>query len=232
MLDSTKSDTPPRPEGFWNCLPQKTVVRYRKREIIYSECCPVTHLCLILEGAVESILFQDDRPETLLDVYVAGDFFGENCLLDFGRMGERVVALDRVSLISWSGLEITRAAESHPGFGLALLRILALRNLEHAERLRSLATEKTEERVARALLRFAARLGTREPDGTVRIRPLTHQSLSDYVGTSREVVTLCMNSLRQQGRLNYSREGIAVNPAALRECLRTQPLPAWWSGAA
>ena len=65
-----------------------------------------------------------------------------------------------------------------------------------------------------------ARSGTREADGAVRIPPLTHQVLSGYVGTSREVITAEMNQLRRQGFVRYSRKAIQVYPEALTEHLR------------
>ncbi|PWT99683.1 MAG: hypothetical protein C5B51_26755, partial [Terriglobia bacterium] len=52
--------------------------------------------------------------------------------------------------------------------------------------------------------------------------PLTHQLLSEYVGTSREIVTFQMNYLRQKGLLRYSRKGIQVYVEALREYLEAQ----------
>jgi Mn-dependent DtxR family transcriptional regulator len=49
---------------------------------------------------------------------------------------------------------------------------------------------------------------------------LTHQVISEYVGTSREIVTFQMNHLRQKGLLRYSRKGIQVYTDALREHLQ------------
>ena len=71
----------------------------------------------------------------------------------------------------------------------------------------------------RSLLRFVDRLGTRTEDGSTKIPPLTHQVISEYVGTSREIVTFQMNYLRQKGLLRYSRKGIQVYSDAMREHL-------------
>ena len=73
-----------------------------------------------------------------------------------------------------------------------------------------------------SMLTFAHRLGTEGPDGAARIPPFTHQLLSEYIGTSREIVTFQMNQLRQQGFLRYSRKGIEVFTQALSEHLRRQ----------
>jgi hypothetical protein len=52
---------------------------------------------------------------------------------------------------------------------------------------------------------------TLEEDGSVRMMPFTHALLSQYVGTSREIVTHYMNRFRKQGYMNYSRQGISLN---------------------
>ena len=48
----------------------------------------------------------------------------------------------------------------------------------------------------------------------------THELLSQYVGTSREIVTHYMNQFRKQGYLDYSRRGIVLDRDALGEWLR------------
>ena len=75
-------------------------------------------------------------------------------------------------------------------------------------------------RLARSLIRFSERLGTSEEDGSVRMVPFTHELLSQYVGTSREIVTHYMNQFRRQGYLRYSRKGIILYRDAFREWLR------------
>jgi hypothetical protein len=80
-------------------------------------------------------------------------------------------------------------------------------------------------RLARSLVRLAERLGTPQEDGSVRMIPLTHELLSQYVGTSREVVTQYMNQFRREGYLRYSRNGIVLYRAPLRAYVADQGLP-------
>ena len=47
--------------------------------------------------------------------------------------------------------------------------------------------------------------------------PLTHEMLSRYVGTSREIVSHHMNQFRKHGYVTYSRRGISLH----RETLKT-----------
>ena len=64
--------------------------------------------------------------------------------------------------------------------------------------------------LARSLVRFSERLGTPEQDGSVRMAPLSHELLAEYVGTSREVVSHYMSEFRKRGYLSYSRKEILV----------------------
>jgi CRP-like cAMP-binding protein len=48
----------------------------------------------------------------------------------------------------------------------------------------------------------------------------THELLSQYVGTSREIVTHYMNQFRRMGYLQYSRRGIVMYRDAFQEWLR------------
>jgi Mn-dependent DtxR family transcriptional regulator len=60
------------------------------------------------------------------------------------------------------------------------------------------------------------------PDGSFRVASLTHHTISEFVGTSREIVTFQMNRLRRLGLVRYSRKHIDVYAQALRENLRQQ----------
>ena len=203
-------------------LPRKSVADYPRGQMIFMENQPSRDLYLIVKGRVKLTIPLDDGEQTLVDVLTADDFFGESSLLGSARHLERAVALDNVTLMSWSTPEIEAQVEREPRLGIALLQMLVRRALEYEDRLQNFALDKTPERVVRAVLRFADRTGTRADDGSLQVPPLTHQLLSEYVGTSREIVTFHMNQLRQQGLVQYTRRGIRVYPQALREHLESR----------
>jgi len=203
-------------------LPRKGVTDYRKGQVIFDESQPSKGLHLVVQGRVKVTIPLDDGEQTVVDIFTTDDFFGESSLLGAERYAERACALDNVTLMSWSGQEIEEQIERQPRLGIALLQMLVRRGLDYEQRLQSFALDKTPERVVRTLLRFADRLGSRTEDGSIKIPPLTHQVISEYVGTSREIVTFQMNHLRQKGFLRYSRKGIQVSMEALSEHLRQQ----------
>jgi len=103
---------------------------------------------------------------------------------------------------------------------VALLQILVQRTIEFTHRIESFSVDNIARRLARSLIRFSERLGVPEEDGAIRMVPFTHELLSQYVGTSREIVTHYMNQFRRQGFLRYSRKGIILYRDAFRDWLR------------
>jgi CRP-like cAMP-binding protein len=222
MLNGAKLTPTREMEDALMYLPRKGVTDYRRGHVIYDEHQPSKGFHLVVQGRVKVSIPVDSGTQTVVDIFTTDDFFGESSLLGSARYPERAVALDSVTLMSWTSNEIEEQVERQPQLGIALVQMLVKRGLDYEDRLQSFALDKTPERVVRALLRFAERLGTRTEDGSVKVPPLTHQLISEYVGTSREIVTFQMNHLRQKGYLRYSRKGIQVYSDALREHLQAQ----------
>lgn len=203
-------------------LPHKSVVDYRRGQVIYDESQPSNGIYLVVRGRVKTSVPMDDGTQTVIEIFAAEQFFGEGGLLDLDHRGESALALEPAALMMWTTSEIEEQVDRQPKLGLALIQMLVGRCLEFEERLQSFALDKTPERIMRALLRFSEKLGARVEDGSSRVPPLTHQLISEYVGTSREIVTFQMNRLRQEGFIRYSRRGIEVYTDSLREYLQRQ----------
>ena len=204
-------------------LPRKGVIEYRRGQLIYDEQHPSPGLSLVMQGRVKVAMAIDDGSQTVTGIYGADEFFGESSLLGASHHEEYAKALDTTTAMTWTAGEIEEQIERQPRLGMALMQMMVERCLNLEERLHSLALDKTPQRVALALCRLAERAGARGDDGASHMPPLTHQLLSEYVGTSREIVTFQMNLLRQQGYLRYSRKGIEVFTEALQEHLHKQP---------
>ena len=70
------------------------------------------------------------------------------------------------------------------------------------------------------MAQLARSLGTPLPDGSTRLASLTHHTIAEYVGTSREIVIFQMNRLRRLGLVRYTRRYIDIYVQALDQMLR------------
>jgi CRP-like cAMP-binding protein len=201
-------------------LPKSNAVEYRKGQVIYSALQPSDRVYLVTQGKVMVSRILNEDKQVVMDICQPSDIFGEGSLVNSTSHGEQAVALENTRVMSWAPAEIVDSVTRQTRLGMALLHVLAQRESELTWRMESLAVDTIHLRVARSLLRLASRLGVRQEDGTVHMPPLTHKMLSQYVGSTREIVTHHMTEFRKLGYLNYSRSGIVVNREAMQEWLQ------------
>lgn len=200
-------------------LPHSLITEYRKGDSVYSPQVPPSGLHLVIDGKVKVCRVTGNGRQVVVDIYQPDDFFGECAFVDGARHPEIAVAIEETRVMCWSVAEIEDLAGRKPALAIALVQLLVQRSLEFGARIESLSTDSIAQRLARALLRFSDRLGHPDGDGGMRMIPFTHELLSQYVGTSREIVTQYMNRFRRSGLLQYSRKGIQLNIAATRAWL-------------
>lgn len=201
-------------------LPCSTIVEYSRGQLIYGRSQPSNSIYLVIDGKVKVCRTADDGRQVVVDIYQPDEFFGECGFLGEKHRVEEAVALDATKVMTWSTSEIEELVVRRPRLGIALVQLLVRRSMEFGARIESFSIDNIGRRLVRSLVRFSERLGKEAGDGTVDMMPFTHELLSQYVGTSREIVTHYMNQLRRQGYLKYSRKGIALNREALRDWLK------------
>ena len=203
-------------------LSGSNILEYRKGQVIYSQDQPSTNLYLIIEGKVKVYRVSDDGRPVVVDIYQNEEFFGESAFLNSLTRDEQAVAIENTKLMTWTIGEIEDIVTRRPRLAVALLQMLVQRSMEFGSRIESFSVDNIARRLGRTLIRFSERLGRDTEDGSVQMMPLTHELLSQYVGTSREIVTHYMNQFRRQGYLRYSRKGIFIHRDALKDWFRQQ----------
>ena len=221
MATSLVVSTAPKPlEDPLAHLPCSSIVEYRRGQIIYNQDQPSTSIYLVIDGKVKVSRLADDGHQVVVDIYQPDEFFGESALLSLPHRSEQAMALENTKLMTWTAAEIEDIVMKKPRLAVALLQILVQRTIDFTHRIESFSVDNIARRLARSLIRFSERLGTPDEDGSVRMVPFTHELLSQYVGTSREIVTHYMNQFRRQGYLRYSRKGIILHRESFRAWLR------------
>ena len=201
-------------------LPCSTIVEYKKGQVIYNQDQPSTSIYLVIDGKVKVCRLADDGRQVVVDIYQPDEFFGESAFVGLAQRTEIAVALENTKVMTWTTNEIEEITMKRPKLAIALLQLLVQRSMDFGYRIESFSVDNIARRLARTLIRFSERLGSKNDDGSIQMIPFTHELLSQYVGTSREIVTHYMNQFRRQGYLRYSRKGIMLYRDALREWLK------------
>lgn len=203
-------------------LPRKPVQEFAKRRVIYDPQQPSDQLYVVILGRVKISNLSEDGGHLVARIISTEGLFGESSLIGGQPRTESAIALDNSTVMAWSPTEIEQQIDREPRLGLALSQYLVRQCIELQDRIESMAVYKTPERVMLALLQLADSLGTAMPDGATRVGSLTHHTIAEYVGTSREIVTFQLNRLRRLGLLRYSRKHMDIYAHALQDMLRDQ----------
>jgi len=203
-------------------LPRKPLQEFAKGQMVYGPDKPSDRLFLVILGRVKISATSDDGGQTIARIVCPEGLFGEACMIGGGSGTETVVAIDNVTVMSWTRPEIEQQIEREPRLGVALTQYMVRQCLELKDRIESMAIYKTPERVMLAFVQLAATLGTPMADGATRVASLTHHTLAEFVGTSREIVTFQMNRLRRLGLIRYSRQYIDIYVRPIEDALREQ----------
>jgi CRP/FNR family transcriptional regulator len=202
-------------------LPRKPIQEYPRRHTIYGPGETCSYIYLVRAGRVAIHNSFDGSNLTVSRIVGPGGFFGEGMLIGGVDPMESAVVLDATRLMSWSRAEIEQLITADPRLGIALVGYFVQRCAQLNARMEALAFRRTPERVMLGLLQLAETLGTPVDTG-LRLAPLTHQTIAEFVGTSREIVTSHMTEFRRAGLLQYSRKYIDVNVSMMRATLLRQ----------
>jgi CRP/FNR family cyclic AMP-dependent transcriptional regulator len=214
--DTTPLQLYPRLDDVLAYLPISHTTEYKKGQVIYSPDDPSESIYLVVNGTVEVSQIAGKGRDLLLEIIRREELFGESAFLGVPCRAEQATALEKVSVMTWPIADVEDLVMKRPRLAVALLQVMAQRNVEFTRRLESFSTEGIEQRLARTLIRFSERLGSRQADGSLRMMPVTHELLARYVGTSREIITHHMGQFRRHGYVTYSRQGIVIYRDAIK----------------
>ena len=86
--------------------------------------------------------------------------------------------------VSWSEAALATLMSRHSQVAINFIRIIGRRLQEAQERMRELATQRVEQRIANTLLRLSRRAGRATAEGTTIDLPLRRKDIADICGTT------------------------------------------------
>jgi CRP/FNR family transcriptional regulator, cyclic AMP receptor protein len=187
---------------------------YPKGSVILFEDDPGDSLFIVREGRVKVVMVGEDGREVILAVLGVGDHFGELSLIDDQPRSAHVIAMEDSQLLVLRRDDFRRRVETNPTVAWALLHELSRRLRRADDKIGGLVLLDVPGRIARLLLDLS------EESGNDRIaKPLTHQTIAQMIGASRETVSRAMREFQDAGWIRVERRSIVI---ADRAALRTR----------
>ena len=160
-------------------------------------------------GQIKLLLLSPEGKECLLAIHSSGDIFGELCLSGLGERHETAVAMKETKL-KQIPCEQFFARVSRDSLIEGFVRYLAVRIADQQQVIANLVTVDSEQRLGQTLLQLARTMGKKDPR-SIRIElKISHEELSEMVGTTRPRISLFMQRFRNLGLIETNRDRFLV----------------------
>ncbi|MGE5307281.1 MAG: Crp/Fnr family transcriptional regulator [Alphaproteobacteria bacterium] len=152
----------------------------------------------IESGQIKLLMLSPEGKECLLAIHSAGDIFGELSLSGSGARLETATAMEETSLKQISCSQFL-ARLSRDSLLDGFVRYLAGRIADQQQLIADMVTVDSEQRLGKTLLQLAHTLGKKEPRGLRIELQISHEELSEMVGTTRPRITQFIHRFQDLG---------------------------------
>jgi CRP-like cAMP-binding protein len=169
------------------------------------------HAHVVLEGGVRILQTGSDGAQAVMRFVGPGATFGTVALFTGGRYPADAVTLEDTVEASWSGAELRALIIGYPQIAMNIIRIIGGRLQEAQDRMRELATQRVEQRVAHAVLRLVHQAGHGTIDGTAIAFPLRRKDVADISGTTLYTVSRILAAWEKAGLLTSDNQQLTIH---------------------
>jgi CRP-like cAMP-binding protein len=163
----------------------------------------------IESGQVKLLMLSPECKECLLAILSRGDIFGELCLSGLGERHETAVTMKETKLKQIPCNQFF-ARLSRDSLSEGFVRYLAVRIADQQQVIANLVTVDSEQRLGQTLLQLARTMGKKDPR-SIRIElKITHEELSEMVGTTRPRISLFMQRFHNLGLIETNKDRFFV----------------------
>jgi CRP/FNR family transcriptional regulator, cyclic AMP receptor protein len=180
----------------------KTILKYRKDQIVFSQGQVADAVFYIQQGKVKLTVVSEQGKEAVVAILGEGQFFGEGCLNGHPLCIATTRAVDECVITRLEKATMIATIHTEPEFSELFMSYLLTRNSRIEEDLIDQLFNSSEKRLARLLLILAnfGKEGRPEPI----VGKFSQETLADMIGTTRSRVSFFMNKFRKLGFIEYN----------------------------
>lgn len=180
-------------------------VRIGRHANVYNSGDQDEMVYFIESGQIKLLMLSSEGRECLLSIYSEGDIFGELCLSGLGARLETATAM-KTTILKQIPCAQFFARLARDSLSEGFVRYLAARIADQQQVIANLVTVDSEQRLGQTLLQLARTMGKKDPR-SIRIElKITHEELSEMVGTTRPRISLFMQRFHNLGLIETNKD--------------------------
>ena len=191
-------------------------INFQSKNILFHQGDPAINCFLVKRGRLKLTKLNEQGREVILRYIGTGEVTAAIVVFenrDYPVTAESVVDTD---VIVWDRPTMTQLFHQYPDLPINILDII-LKRLDNVQnRYLEVCTEQVNQRIARTLLRFMRRAGSKTRAGIQIDFPISRQNIADYSGTTLYTVSRTLSAWEKIGWIKSGREHIIItDPHAL-----------------
>lgn len=177
---------------------------------VFDQGQPVERAHALLAGAVRISQTGSDGEQVVIRFIGPGEIFGSVAIYTGRRYPADAIAMTDCLEASWSQKELVNLMERHARIAINMVTIVGGRLAELQDRVRELATQRAEQRIANTLLRLARR-GRQATEGGIQIAfPLRRKDIADISGTTLHTASRILTQWGKNGLVVSDHQQLTV----------------------
>lgn len=184
--------------------------RYAAGIAVFEQGQPAEQFYVLLHGRLRVTQVTPEGQQVVVRMVNPGDLFGiARALRRSDYPGTAAAVVESIALAwpmtAWDGL-----LSRHPALAVNAMQTIGARLQEAHARLRELATEEVERRVAHAVLRLASQSGRQEAAGIRIDFPVSKQDIAEMTGTTLHTVSRILSAWEAAGLVEGGRRKLLI----------------------
>jgi len=175
---------------------------FMSSEFIFWEGDPPDWFYIVAQGTVKVVKHSSQGREFIIAFFGPGEMFGEVAVFENRPYPASAQATTRTRVLGIKKEDFLSFLAKRPEVALRIINVLGGRLRDAQNRLRDLAGERVEQRVAATLLMLSAKLGP--------TLPFTRQEIADMTGTTTETAIRIMSRLKNRGIIRSTRGRVTI----------------------
>lgn len=180
-------------------------------EFFFHQGDDATTLYILVEGRAKLSQVSGDGTQVIVNYFGPGDELGIIVALSGMPYPLSAEAIERCMAISWHRDQMKELMIEYPRLALNGIEMIGRRFARLQQRFQEVATQRVEQRVARALMRLTRQFGRRTPEGVLLDMPLTREDLAQMTGTNLYNVSRILSKWEHAGFVHTSRSQIVLS---------------------
>jgi len=152
---------------------------------------------IVAEGQVKVLKHSSLGKEFIVAFFGEGETFGEVAVFENKPYPASAQTAAKTKVMAIKREDLLSFLAGRPQVALRIINVLGARLREAQNRLRDLAGERAERRIARTLFMLSSKLGP--------TLPFTRQEIADMAGTTTETAIRVMSRLKERGIIRSGR---------------------------